>query len=89
MAESPLGDEVQLVVHVVDPEGVKSASGSLVELELHSAGPDQIEEWDSLGHVTMASELEREFGISFEIDDLMEMETIATILTIIERKLQS
>ena len=37
-------DAEWLVVDVVDPEGVKSASGSLVELELHSAGPDQIVE---------------------------------------------
>ena len=39
-----MGEVVMLAVHAVDPEGVKSASGSLVELELHSAGPDQLVE---------------------------------------------
>jgi len=49
--------------------------------------PEQVKGWDSLGHVTLASELEQAFGLSFEVDDLMEMEDVAAIVQIIRRKL--
>lgn len=49
------------------------------------AGPDDIDGWDSLGHVSMVSGLEKEFGLSFDVDDVMEMETVDAILRILER----
>jgi acyl carrier protein len=49
--------------------------------------PDYIPAWDSMGHVTLASSLEKEFGLTFDVDDLMEMENVKEICRIVESKL--
>ena len=49
--------------------------------------PDDIPGWDSLGHVALASELEKQFNISFSIDELMSMESVQAIVTTIEARL--
>lgn len=49
--------------------------------------PDNIAAWDSMGHVTLASSLEKEFGLTFDVDDLMEMENVKEICRIVESKL--
>jgi acyl carrier protein len=49
------------------------------------AGPDDIDGWDSLGHVSMVSRLEKTFGLSFDVDEVMEMESVDAILSILER----
>jgi acyl carrier protein len=33
---------------------------------------NEIPEWDSIGHMTLISNLEDEFGISFETDDIVD-----------------
>jgi acyl carrier protein len=43
--------------------------------------------WDSVGHLTLAGSLEEVFGISLDVDDLMEMENVRSIVRIIEAKL--
>jgi acyl carrier protein len=43
--------------------------------------------WDSAGHLELASKLEQVFGISFDVDDLMEMENVREIVRIIDAKL--
>ena len=52
-----------------------------------STTPDNISAWDSMGHVTLASSLEKEFGLTFDVDDLMEMENVKEICRIVESKL--
>ena len=49
--------------------------------------PGDIGAWDSMGHVTLASSLEREFNVSFDVDELMEMENVKEIVRIVEGKL--
>jgi len=49
--------------------------------------PDNITAWDSMGHVTLASSLEKEFGLTFDVDDLMEIENVKEICRIVESKL--
>ena len=46
--------------------------------------PDDIPGWDSLGHVALASELEKQFNVSFSIDELMSMESVKAIVATIE-----
>ena len=48
--------------------------------------PDDVKGWDSMGHVTLASSLEREFNISFDVDDLMAMENVREIVRIVNSK---
>jgi acyl carrier protein len=43
--------------------------------------------WDSVGHLTLASNLEEVFGISLDVDELMEMENVREIVRIITPKL--
>lgn len=49
--------------------------------------PDEVPAWDSMGHVTLASSLEKEFGLTFDVDDLMAMENVKEICRIVESKL--
>jgi acyl carrier protein len=49
--------------------------------------PDDVAAWDSMGHVTLASSLEKEFGLTFDVDDLMEMENVKEICRIVRSKL--
>jgi len=49
--------------------------------------PDDVPAWDSMGHVTLASSLEQTFGLTFDVDDLMEMENVREICRIVQSKL--
>jgi acyl carrier protein len=51
--------------------------------------PDDIPQWDSLGHATLACALESEFKIRFDTDELMELENVRAILRVIGGKLAS
>jgi acyl carrier protein len=45
-----------------------------------------ISAWDSVGHLSLVGNLESLFGISFEVDELMEMENVKQIIRIVEKK---
>lgn len=49
--------------------------------------PDDVPGWDSLGHVTLGSSLEEVFEISLDVDELMEMEDVRSIVKILQKKL--
>jgi len=49
--------------------------------------PKDIEAWDSMGHVSLASSLERAFNVSFDVDELMEMENVRAIVRVLKGKL--
>ena len=46
-----------------------------------------ISAWDSVGHLSLAGNLEETFGVSLDVDDLMEMENVREIVRIITTKL--
>ncbi len=48
--------------------------------------PSDIAGWDSLGHVNLVAELEKVFGTTFEVDEVMGMEDVAAILRLLEAK---
>jgi len=48
--------------------------------------PDDVPKWDSLGHMNMVSALEKEFGLQFEVDEIMEMATVQNILDVLARR---
>jgi acyl carrier protein len=45
--------------------------------------------WDSVGHLSLSSNLEDIFGISLDVDELMEMESVRDIVRIITPKLSA
>ncbi len=50
--------------------------------------PDNIPGWDSVGHLALVSSLERIFGLSFNVDDLMEMENVREVVRVLRSKLK-
>ncbi|MBF0142123.1 MAG: acyl carrier protein [Magnetococcales bacterium] len=61
--------------------------GTEAALVVAEAIPEQIPGWDSLGHATLVVSLEKVFELTFEIDDLMAMESVAAIVEIVSRKI--
>jgi acyl carrier protein len=45
-----------------------------------------IEKWDSLNHVLLIAELEREFNISFELDEMITFKNVGDIVNSINSK---
>jgi acyl carrier protein len=43
--------------------------------------------WNSLGHLSLTTHLEQTFGITFDVDELMEMENVREIVRIVSAKL--
>jgi acyl carrier protein len=70
---------------------VQKAFGSAFDLGPGSVTintvPADIRAWDSMGHVALASSLEQEFNLTFDVDELMEMENVREIVRIVQSKL--
>ena len=41
--------------------------------------PEDIEAWDSISHMALMAKFEDEWGVTFDVEELTEMETIALI----------
>jgi acyl carrier protein len=48
---------------------------------------EDIENWDSLSHLTLVVELEEFFSVSFEPEDISEMNSLAKIQEILQKKI--
>jgi len=48
-------------------------------------GPDDIETWDSLGHVELITSLEEAFDIALDVVDISRMYTIGDIKKIVKK----
>lgn len=46
-----------------------------------------VEEWDSLTHLSVISELEKKFNIAFTLDEISETKKVNVLINIIQRKL--
>lgn len=55
-------------------------------LSLNSS-PDEIEKWDSLGHMNIVAAIEEEFEIELTDDEIDAMANIASIINIVEGKI--
>jgi acyl carrier protein len=52
-----------------------------------SLSPQDVAGWDSLGHVRLVTRLQEEFGVEFEVDEIMRMENVAEIRKILAARL--
>jgi acyl carrier protein len=52
-----------------------------------SLSPQDVTGWDSLGHVRLVTQLQDEFGVEFEVTDIMRMENVAAIKKILSERL--
>jgi acyl carrier protein len=70
---------------------VQSAFKSAFGVDPHAVTldtkPADIPAWDSMGHVNLVSCLERTFGLTFDVDDFMEMENVKEICRVVQSKL--
>lgn len=48
---------------------------------------DNILGWDSLGHMKIMSEIEKSLKVSFEIDEIVGVNTINKLITLVKNKL--
>jgi acyl carrier protein len=48
--------------------------------------PDDVPNWDSIGHMNLIMYMEQEFNQHFEVDEIMEMSSPAKILEILKSK---
>ena len=47
-----------------------------------------ITEWDSLGHINLIMELEEEFNIKFQINEIISITGVNDLLNLIEKKMK-
>lgn len=45
-----------------------------------------IPQWDSLGHLGLITAIEEAFGVSFDVDELFEVETVGDFLKLLENE---
>ncbi len=50
-----------------------------------TTGPGDIPGWDSLGHVALMAEIQKQFGTHVPVEDAIEVESIADLVRILER----
>jgi acyl carrier protein len=48
--------------------------------------PQDVSGWDSLGHVRLVTQLQEQFGVEFEVDEIMRMETVGEIKKILSAR---
>ena len=70
---------------------VRQAFKAALDVDPESVSMDttnkDISAWDSVGHLSLAGSLEEIFGVSLDVDELMEMESVREIVRIISTKL--
>jgi acyl carrier protein len=47
---------------------------------------DDIPDWDSVGHLDLIMEIEREFQVKIEVEEMFEVEKLGDITRILEKK---
>jgi len=45
-----------------------------------------LKKWDSIGHMAMVAAMEKEFKVEFDVDEIMEMQSVAEIIVVLTRK---
>ena len=48
---------------------------------------NDIEGWDSLTHITILEAVQDEYGITFELDEIIEMQNVGDMIDAIARKI--
>ncbi|MBC7430410.1 MAG: acyl carrier protein [Bacteriovorax sp.] len=48
---------------------------------------DNLDEWDSMKHLELVMSIESEFNVSFEVHEIVELNTVEKIIEILEEKI--
>jgi len=57
---------------------IQQTFNTSVEIKEHFT-PHDVPGWNSLGHLNLILELEREFGIRFSDEDMLQLDSVASI----------
>lgn len=47
---------------------------------------DDIPDWDSVGHLNLIMEIQKEFAVKIEIEEMFEIEKLGDIIKILQKK---
>jgi len=53
---------------------------------IEKTSASDIEKWDSMNHVTLIATIEKEFGITFDIMEIISMATIGDFVDVVDKK---
>ncbi len=53
-----------------------------------STNSDDIEDWDSLEHISLIISMEKEFGLKFDIKEVNKLENVGQMVDMIKEKLE-
>lgn len=57
------------------------------DLEINdNMNSENMEEWDSLASMSLVMKLEQEFGIKYEFDDILQMDSLGAVKRVTEGK---
>jgi acyl carrier protein len=48
---------------------------------------DDVAEWDSLSHIRLLTAIEASYGVQFDLEEIVNMTTVATIVDLLYEKL--
>ena len=54
-----------------------------------NSSADDVEEWDSLSHTLMISEVEKHFNVKFKLKELLAFKNVGDMIRCIQTKLQA
>jgi acyl carrier protein len=70
---------------------VKEIMSGILKVDISVLDDDleigDIQEWDSLRHMMIVTALEKEFGIKFQREELVDLENVRDIIDLVENKL--
>lgn len=55
-------------------------------LDLEGLSPETVPEWDSLGHLTLMNAIEETYKVSFDFEEMIEIENYNDIVRILKTK---
>ncbi|MCR4658357.1 MAG: acyl carrier protein [Lachnospiraceae bacterium] len=55
---------------------------------LDSTNSDDIEDWDSLEHISLIVSMEKEFNMKFDIKEVNKLENVGEMIDLIMRKME-
>lgn len=70
---------------------IKEIITGILKVEAHVVTDDleigDIPEWDSLHHMMIITRLEKDFGIEFQREELIDVENVRDIIALVEEKI--
>jgi acyl carrier protein len=71
-------------------EKVRATIATTFEIPIESVTEESsgltVEKWDSIGHINLVMALEQQFGVSFTMEEIMQVKDVATICKVIGEK---